>query len=111
MNIFKTEDFLFDETSMCGHINPRDAARLANHKLEKEATIVYKEPGEWGYILGNGPGIYILKDENCKHPKEKVNRYAFVPCGETLNDGHEKFYKCECGKNVIPSTYEEIKCK
>lgn len=88
MKFFRPEDFEMQKFS------PKQAADFANNKLEKAALKV-KVPPLSTITVGREDGIIIYKIEKCNH-----NNVCFT--------GKGKYFKCECGADLIAETFKEI---
>ena len=114
MKFFKPEDF----QQYCGpfnHISAKEIALIANTKLEKEGVPVYSDNTRTGVgdlypwcesqtkeDTHKALLICIEPINKCKHPKNKVKMK------DSINNG-EEWYKCECGAEVRPKEFEEVK--
>lgn len=90
-------------------------------KLEREGKVVYgyKTNLPWHNVeLADGKYkallINIEEISPCLHPKDKVKEKKIETYGGMVLGPKEKLwthltYECECGKNVKPSAYEELK--
>jgi hypothetical protein len=90
----------------------------ANEKLKKESLLVYKQSdnsslwNEWENGVGQERALLIYLNE-CKHEPEKIRtivvdlQHGFkdVKTTKTTNIYH----KCECGKEVKPTSFMEAK--
>lgn len=105
MEFFKPEDF-----EDGGLISASCAAGRANAKLEKEGRVVYgnfyKGKFTTGWCSAESDKWKIEKailvniekiSEPCTHPKEKIKFLC------------QSFFQCECGKQMKPTAFEEIK--
>lgn len=113
MTFFKPEDFDIQQGKVYTTESHR-SAEVANAKLEREGKVVYflNQPDmEWMTYSAHKkflPSakykallINIEPIEKCKHSIEKIRRIC------NPNDYTE--YKCECGANVKPTSFEEVK--
>lgn len=112
MKFFEPKDFAHFSTEI---LTASDAAELANAKLEKEGMRVYSTntipcDEDWYPWCENKTKedthqallICIEPINKCKHPKDRVKMKDSIKNGE-------EWYHCECGSEVRPKEFEEIK--
>lgn len=107
MDFFKPEDFSPFEN------HERALADFCNAKLAREGQVVWQS--DFGKIwldredhtarpINKALLIRIEKIETCKHEKEKIKEIP-APKWSTRISWHV----CECGANVKPTSFEEVK--
>lgn len=117
IDFFKDEDFPLACNS--AFIKAEYVVGIANNKLEREGRIVYSVPGRasesaWsdmkcGFNLYSALLINIQPIEKCEHPIEKVKNQLGTQKTVGIYAPMQLMYKCECGAEVIPYTFKEIK--
>lgn len=122
MKFFMAEDFRFSEKNLNGTMNLEPAERMAhiaNAKLLREAKVVYgsynsvDSHGNWtsdvNKTIDTHKALLINVEpiEKCEHP---INKCYWT--GTYIKSTLEKntpLFKCECGNEVTPAKFEEVK--